>query len=233
MISKWDIRIRVLAVLIWLVGVLFFKQIASCWILTGILFLTIALDQKMQLSKAMHQLKHIAPFVILVFVTLSISDGIPLEKEAVHFAALVTSRVITSLLLVLAMISGDTVDAFIQNLSVLPIPKIYLSLLLLVNRYVVLLTKDFQKQRMALRSRMFVPTANLGVLKNIGYVIGGMFIRGYDRSEIVYDAMRARCYNGVVPIDHPERVKVVDYMKLVVAILIYGCVLWGERMFGG
>lgn len=229
MLSRWDVRLRVLAVLIWLVGVLLMKSIASCWMLTAIALSAVALDPGMRISKVFHQFIHVLPFVLLMLITLGLSGGIPLQRDALFFAALVSSRVVTAVVLVIAMVSGSSVEDFLRSLAVLPLPKLYLSLLLLVNRFVVLLTREFQKQRMALRSRMFVPKANPGVLKNLGYVVGGLFIRGYDRSEAVYEAMRSRCYDGVVPLDEAGRLTVSDFMKLIFSAAVLVFVFAAER----
>ncbi len=233
MLSKWDVRLRVLAVLVWLIGELFLRSIAACWILTAILLMAIAFDPLIKTKKVLHRLLHVSPFIILMLVTLGISGGIPPRKDAVIFALLVSSRVVTAVVLVIAMVAGSSVEDFIRSLSVIHLPKLYLSLLLLVNRYVVLLTREFGKQRMALKSRMFVPKANPGVLKNIGYVVGGMFIRGYDRSEAVYEAMLSRCYDGVVPLDEAGKISSSDIIKLILAVALFALVIFGERRLMG
>ena len=56
-----------------------------------------------------------------------------------------------------------------------------------------------------------------------------MFIRGYDLSEQVYDAMRSRCYAGVVPFDDAPRPQARDWLKLSAALLGLGAVIWLER----
>lgn len=228
-LSGWEIRTRILAAIIWLVGILFCEKIYSPWILTGILLIFMAADQEISLKKTGHQLRHITPFLVLMLVTLSISEGIPPRQTALFFAFLLCSRVITAVLIILAMAGGKEAEEFIISLSVLPIPQTYLSLLLLTNRYVHLLIREFHQQMMAMKSRMFVPKANPAVLKNIGYVVGGMFIRSYDRSEQVYAAMKSRCYAGVIPFEDPQKTGIRDIIKTAMASGILAAVLIWER----
>ena len=229
--SGWDVRMRLAAAVLWLMGFLFLNRAATLWLLAGILVFLIAADSGMSIRTIGHQLLHALPFVALMMITLSLSSGFPIRRDAVKFAVLLSSRVLAGVIVVLAMIGSGSADDFIRGIAVLPIPPVLLSLMFLVNRYVHLLTREFRRQSMALRSRMFVPKANPGVLKNIGFVVGGMFIRSYDRSEHVYAAMRARCYTGVIPFDDAGPIRLKDIIGLIAAAaLITGAILL-ERMW--
>lgn len=227
--SGWEIRTRLIAALLWLVGLLFLQQLYTPWLLSALLLILICMDTKLSLSKVAHQLIHVLPFLALMALTLSISDGLPPTKDALLFAGLLCSRVITAVLVILSLTGGRQTEDFIRTLAVLPLPRSYLSLLFLTNRYVGVLVREVKKQSMAMRSRMFTPKANPSVLKNTGYVVGGMFIRGYDRSEQVYAAMRARCYNGVIPHEDARRPEAIDIVKLVASALLLGGIILLER----
>jgi len=228
--SGWEVRTRLAAACIWLVGLLFLQELYSPWLLTLILFLLMQFDTGISVKKVGHQLLHVLPFLVLMGVTLSISEGLPPTAGALKFAGLLCSRVVTAVLVVLALVGGKSAEDFIRSLAILPIPPTYLSLLFLTNRYVNLLSREFKQQSLALRSRMFTPKANPTVLKNIGYVVGGMFVRGYDRSEQVYAAMRARCYTGVVPYEEAQRPAAPDLIRLALSAAIFAGVVWLERV---
>lgn len=228
--SAWEIRTKLTAALVWLVGLLLLRRIASVWILFAIAMLLICADGGISTKKAFRQLLHVLPFVLLMLITLSLSGGIPLKHDAVAFALLLCSRVMAAAAVVMALVGGRESDDFIRSLAVLPLPPVYLSLLFLVNRYVHLLIGEFRQQTMALRSRMFVPKAGFSALRNIGYVVGGMFIRGYDRSEHVYDAMKARCYAGVIPYDDAPVPGWSDWLMLCLAVLSAAALILLERL---
>lgn len=175
------------AALIWLVGLLFLRRIYTPWLLTAALALLIGLDRELSLRKVGHQLLHTLPFLTLMALTLSISDGLPPSREALLFAGLLCSRVVTAVLIILALTGGKQTEDFIRTLA---------------------------------------------ALKNVGFVVGGMFIRGYDRSERVYEAMQARCYNGVIPYEEAHPPTVLDGWKLAIAVLVMGSILFLERRGG-
>ena len=227
--SGWEVRTKLAAVLLWLVGLLFLERLPLLLLLSLLLLLLIAADTGMSLKKSARHLWRASPFVLLMLVTLSLSGGLPLQAEAVRFALLISLRVIAAVLLVIVLLSGRTADDFLRSLAVIPLPPVYLSLLFLVNRYIHMLSRSFSLTRQALRSRLFAPTLRPAALKNTGYAVGGMFIRGYDLSEQVYDAMRSRCYAGVVPFDDAPRPQARDWLKLSAALLGLGAVIWLER----
>ena len=230
--SGWDIRLRLAAALVWLCGLVFLKNplmIAALGVLIGII---IAIDPDMSFKEAMHNMLHILPLILIMALSLALSGGIPLQKDAVMDAVLVCMRVVLAILVILAMTAGSSAEEFIRGIAVLPIPPLLLSLMFMVNRCIVLLVREFRMQAMALKSRMFVPKANPASLRNIGYVIGGMFIRSYDRSEKMYDAMKARCYAGVIPFEKAGKTGLLDWIKLLAASLLFVCAILLERRAG-
>ena len=227
--SGWEVRTKLAAALAGLICLLFLKQPATIVVLALIILLFIALDCGMSLKKALLQLWHVFPFLLLMLITLSLSGGLPFKKDAVGFACLICLRVIAAVLILVALVGGMSSDGFIRSLAVIPLPPVYLSLMFLVNRYIHMLTRELRLTRQGMRSRMFVPSVRLPALKNTGYAVGGMFIRGYDLSEQVYDAMRSRCYSGVVPFDEAPRTSTLDLLKLFSAILVLAAAIWADR----
>ena len=227
--SGWEVRTKLAAVFLWLIGLLFLYRLPVLILISLSLLILITADRGMPLRKALRQLWRVSPFLLLLLITLSLSGGLPLQAEAVDLALLICLRVIAAVLLVLALLSGAPADDFLRSLAVIPMPPIYLSLLFLVNRYIHMLTRDFALFRQALRSRLFVPSLRPAALKNTGYAVGGMFIRGYDLSEQVYDAMRSRCYTGVVPFDDAPKPRMRDWLELAAALLLLAAVIWLER----
>ena len=225
-LTMMDVRIRLAAAVLWMIALLMTKHAGTPVIMAVILCCIIACDSGMSVHEAFHHLRHVAPFIFLMLITLSLSDGVPLTREAVGFALLISARVMAAVFIVIAMTAGSSTDDFIRGIAVLPLPPVILSMLFLVNRYIHLLTGEFRVQTMALKSRMFVPKAHPSVLKNIGYVIGGMFIRNYDRSEHVYMAMRSRCFLGVIPFEEQGRIKGKDLVGLLVTAVVATIIIY-------
>ncbi|MCR4963716.1 MAG: energy-coupling factor transporter transmembrane protein EcfT [Firmicutes bacterium] len=226
MFSGWEVRLRLAAVTLWLIGLLFMDRLPLLLLISLLLLAMIAADQGMQMQSVLRQLRGVSPFILLMLITLSLSGGLPLQKTAVLFALLICLRVIAAVLLVIVLLGGSAADDFLRSLAVLPLPPVYLSLLFLVNRYIHMLTREFSLTRQALRARLYTPSIRPAALKSMGYAVGGMFIRGYDLSEQVYDAMRSRCYAGVIPFDEMTRPQMADWLKLAAAVLLLASALY-------
>ena len=128
-LSGWDVRMRLAAALIWIDGLLFIEDPRILPLPFLILLCLIGADNGIALKKVGKQLFHTMPFVLLMFITLAISDGFPITADALTFAILLSGRVLIGVTVILAMIGGSTADEFIRGISVLPIPQVILSLL--------------------------------------------------------------------------------------------------------
>lgn len=227
-LTALDVRIRLAAAILWMLLLLMTKHPLTPLLMAMIVCCVIAMDPRMSVSEALHHLRHVSPFILLMLITLSLSDGIPFTKEAVTFGLLISARVMAAVFVVIAMTAGSSTDDFIRSIAILSIPQVVLTMLFLVNRYIHLLTREFRSQTMALRSRLFVPKAHPSVLKNVGYVIGGMFIRNYDRSEHIYMAMQSRCFSGVIPYEEQRKIKMMDLVWLFLAMFPAIVVLYAD-----
>lgn len=223
--SDWECRTKLIAAFVWVIGILFIERLDILCLLILVLLLLFGVEEDIAFSLVTHRLRHVSPFVILMAVTLSLSGGIPLEREAVVFAALVCLRVLVAALVMIALAGAEDVDRFISSLASIGLPNSYVTIMFLTNRYIKLFMEDFQQQKAVLKSRMFTPKSDPYTLKNIGYIVGGMFIKAYDRSEHVYRAMKARSFCGVIAYEEPRPVRGTDVGKLAAAALLMGAAI--------
>jgi cobalt/nickel transport system permease protein len=79
----------------------------------------------------------------------------------------------------------------------LGVPRLFVHLVLLTQRYVFVLAEEFSRLRRALRVRGYRSRANRRGFATIGAVAGTLVVRGHERAERVYHAMAARGFDGV------------------------------------
>ena len=89
-LTMMDVRIRLAAAVLWMIALLMTKHAGTPVIMAVILCCIIACDSGMSVHEAFHHLWHVAPFIFLMLITLSLSDGVPLTREAVGFALLIS-----------------------------------------------------------------------------------------------------------------------------------------------
>lgn len=228
--SAWEIRTKWLAALSWLIAMLFIRHLLLLMMMTAGLAGLMALDPGLSVVRLFRRLWKLLPFLLMMLLTLSLSDGFPPREAALQFAVCFCGRVVLGAVVVTALLGGQPTSVCVRGLAALPISDTYLSILFLTDRYIHLLSKAVKTQWEALRARMFVPKVRPAVLKNTGYVLGGLFIHAYDRSQQIYEGMRARCYVGQIYRESPAPPSLRDGLKTGGSLLLLGLVLYVDRM---
>lgn len=82
----------------------------------------------------------------------------------------------------------------------LGVPTKLTYLLLLTVRYLDVLHRELDRLRMAMRARAFEPRIDRHTLRALGYLVGMLMVRAFDRSERIHDAMRCRGFCGTYPV---------------------------------
>ena len=100
-----------------------------------------------------------------------------------------------SLLLLCAMITSTEEKEIFWGLRKLHIPKIVVSIMFLMYRYLFLFRDEFSIGQKAINTRVF-KKPGFTINKKISYLIGNLFIRSYIRAENIFMAMQSRGFNG-------------------------------------
>jgi len=88
-------------------------------------------------------------------------------------------------------------------LAHLRVPSKLVHVLLFTVRYLDVLHRESARLRWAMRVRAFRPRADRHTHRAVGYLVGMILVRGFDRSERVAAAMKCRAFRGVFPLlDH-------------------------------
>jgi cobalt/nickel transport system permease protein len=122
----------------------------------------------------------------------------------------------------LLLISSTSFPRLLKSLRDLRAPQLLLSLLSFTYRYLFLLVEEAERLELAFKARTFSKKNNVK-RKALSGILGTLFIRSLERSDMVYQAMLARGYNGNFPLPHPSKLKATDYcITIIVALLILG-----------
>jgi cobalt/nickel transport system permease protein len=125
----------------------------------------------------------------LNIITVQITDN----GLATFYSVLIKSFL--SLFLLCALIVSTDEREIFWGLRKLYVPKIVVSIIFLMYRYLFLFKDEFEIGKRAVNSRIFNKT---GFIKNkkTAYLIGSLFIRAFTRAENIYMAMQSRGFNG-------------------------------------
>lgn len=180
-IHKIDPRIKIVFTLLFLIFISLSKEKIYFIAIFSFIILTMSLTN----ISPLFYIKRIVicfPFLIFLFF-------LPIETALLLFA-----RATASILTIITLMSTTKFTDFIDALKYFKVSKIFLMIFSFFYRYLFLFIDTANKMKLAVKSRSFSKKQRLnkGTVSNM---IGCLFIRSYDQSERVYQAMLARGYN--------------------------------------
>jgi cobalt/nickel transport system permease protein len=105
-----------------------------------------------------------------------------------------------SLLMLNLLTLTTSIAALLNALIALRTPPLLVAILASMYRYIGVLIGEFNAMRRAALSRNLMSSKRRQRLV-IGNMMGSLFIRTYERGERVYQAMLARGYQGLPPVE--------------------------------
>lgn len=159
----------------------------------------------------------ILPFVFLAGWSMFSASGT--ISAAVFLTVLIKASyaIITMFLLV----STTEFPDFLAALEWFRCPQVLIRMLSFLYRYIYLLLEEFMKMRQAQASRTVVEKKGFKELKSFSSILAHMFVRSYEKGEMVYLAMAARGYRGNVATLHRLHLHASDYVFGLLSFLSF------------
>ena len=133
------------------------------------------------------------PFVLIVGLSLAAraySGGLKTFTE-------ILCKSYLSIVCIIVFLSSIPFMDLLKSLQTLKVPRLFVILLSFMYRYIFIFTDELLKSLMVKELRAQRQSRLLD-LKTFSYLIGGLFLRSYDRAERVYSAMNLRGFDGTV-----------------------------------
>ena len=121
--------------------------------------------------------------------TITITDN----GLTIFFTVLIKSF-LSILLVASLMLSTDEKELF-YGLRKMKVPRIMVSIMFLMYRYIFLIREESRMGQMAINSRVFQKSYHT-VNRRIAYLMGNLFIKSFDRAENIYKSMESRGFDG-------------------------------------
>lgn len=226
--KQWNQRLRFFAVLLFIILVGLIKSLLIIWGLILTLMIYIFCIEYIDIKFFLKRLIKFSVLLLFIFLTLILGNGFNISNSSFIFAFLIISRVILSFCSIQILIAGKSTLEYIDSLVELGIPHKLVSVIYLNNRYIYLFKQHLSKQQDALRSKGFYFGRGLKSAKNMGYVIGSLFIKASDRSNIIYDAMKSRGFRDNyynLRLIKKEKINKIDIIKFIL-FLIFICFIF-------
>jgi len=125
-----------------------------------------------------------------------------------------------SVLLMASLIVSTDERELLHGLRKMHLPKILVSMIFLMYRYIFLIRDEFKTGQLAINSRVFEKSYKT-INKKLAFLIGNVFIRSIDRAESVYRSMESRGFDGnFYIIEKDSRIEAANIISLCIFILM-------------
>ena len=131
----------------------------------------------------------------------------------------VTFKALLSLLILNILTLTTSIPALLNALVELKTPPLLVAILASMYRYINVLIGEFNAMRRAAASRNLMGSNRSSRLV-VGNMMGSLFIRTYERGERVYQAMLARGYQGIPPIEKVPSGGRRDIVALTLTVIL-------------
>ena len=164
-------------------------------------------------------------------LVLPLLEGLPLRLAGAVLALTITCKAAAVALLMEPMFATAELARTLQGFASLGLPASLTQMILLCHRYLFVFQQEFTRMQRAMRVRGFVPGTNLATLRTTGNALGMLFIRSFERTERVHEAMLSRGYQGAFPATSREKITTGDLAKAAISIMIGVLLLVLDRLY--
>jgi cobalt/nickel transport system permease protein len=203
-IHRLDPRVRVLMSTVFAVIVVLGQDI-DMLVAALAMALVLAVSAQLSFMITVRRMLAMELFIVAMLLTLPFTlPGDPLfqwgpltaSAEGMLKALVIVLKANAVILMVLTLMGTLEVTTLGHALHHLHIPAKLVHLLLFTVRYISVLQREYQRLRLAMTARAFVPRSNWHTWRSYGYLIGMLLVRSLERSERIQAAMLCRGFHG-------------------------------------
>lgn len=198
------------------------------WAIYGLAVVSLILTSRVTLPVLLKRVAVESVFISVVLLGTLFRDGGkvlwawgPLKITTVGLTVLgsVTLKALLSLLILNILTLTTSIPALLNALLELKTPPLLVAILASMYRYINVLIGEFNAMRRAAASRNLMGSNRSSRLV-VGNMMGSLFIRTYERGERVYQAMLARGYQGIPPIEKVPSGGRRDIVALTLTVIL-------------
>lgn len=140
--------------------------------------------------------KSAMPFVILLLLPTVIRYLVTGSLQDIGFTMLIICKILISAILLGTIVSKHSALYLVHGILNLGLPPLFNRILGLTFRYFHMVNEDVKIGRKALTSRGINERKGLSSLSIFGEWIGGFFLKSTHHSDMVFNAMKSRGFQG-------------------------------------
>jgi len=125
--------------------------------------------------------------------------GLPLHGDGFFLALTIVVKACAVALLMEPLFATAPLGVTLAAFSRLGMPPAIGQMVLLAHRYIFVFLQEMTRMYRGMRVRGFIPATDIATMNAMGNFLGMLFVRSFERTQRVYDAMLCRGYTGSFP----------------------------------
>lgn len=220
-LHSWDPRAKIASFSFLILSIVLLEKLPVA-LMGFALAWALVLSSRIPLRFVFKHLRWVLLFVSIFLVLMSIFIPgeelvslyfLAMTQEGVRRGSLIALKALAITVLIFPMIGTTPFPTTIKALEGLRVPHVLVQIISFTYRYTFLSIDEGRRMLIALTSRGFERKIDLHTLKTLGKLIGMMFVRSYERTERVYQAMASRGYEGRMVTLHEFHLRGGDIWK--------------------
>lgn len=226
-IHRWEPRTKLIGLTIFIFAIAFLSQISLLLIalsIAGLLFIV----SKIPLTFLLKSLRLPAFFIAIIGImliffssgtTLFSIGSISIKREGIEAAATIGIRFFSIITLVIVLFGTTQFVSIMKALRSFGLSNILIDMAMFTYRYLFELLEQLEQMQLSMRLRGFKRNKLKNITK-IASLMGTLFIRSYEKSERVYNAMVIRGYGEHTYYTGDFKAGLYDLLFLIAIALI-------------
>jgi len=240
-LHRWDVRCKIVTIFVYCFMITAIKQMAPALVAIGLACLVLVVA-RVSMAKVLMRLLAIVGFITMFLLVMPFTVPLHAGDTAIvfgglnwlHFslrgfvlAATIAAKAVAITLLMEPLLATAPLPVTLQGLSRLGVPDMAGQMVLLSYRYLNVFRHEARRMSTGMQVRGFRKRTGMATVQAMANFLGMLFVRSFERTERVFDAMRARGYNGRFTEQVELRLRTVDlvgaglWLIAGVALLVY------------
>jgi cobalt/nickel transport system permease protein len=213
LLHRWDVRCKIVTILVYSFMLTALQHLAPALAAIGVSVLVL-MTARASYIKVLMRMSAIAGFItmFLVFMPFSVPvhsgdtvlvfNGLEwpvFNLRGLQLAGTIAAKAVAIALLMEPLLATAPLPVTLHGLSRLGAPDMIGQMVLLSYRYLHVFRHEARRMSSGMQVRGFRKRTNLETLHAVANFLGMLFVRSFERTERVFDAMRARGYKGRFP----------------------------------
>ncbi len=244
---RWDVRFKLVALLgfAFLVVATRSPWSALLAMLLGLLAVRLArLPFARSLRRLLAMSGFLAMFLLIMpltavphpgdfLLTFSGIDFLRFNLRGLSLALAIVGKACAVALLMEPLLATASLPRTVEGLTRLGVPEKVGQMILLAHRYIFVFLEEARRMATGMQVRGFQRRTSMQTLRVMGNYLGMLFVRSFERTHRVYDAMQARGYQGRFPAPAYFSVGKSDWLHTACWLLLGLLLLCFDRFWLG